>query len=80
MTTRTITTMSWTGTTAAIVGSILVAINVGQHMVVWGYGWFLLSSICWGYVSFRQRDRALLLMQTVFCAINLVGLWRWSVP
>jgi hypothetical protein len=67
----------WVGTAAGVSGAILIALNVG--MVVFGFGLFLLSSVLWGVVGLVQRETSLFVMQAVFTAVNLLGLWRWTI-
>lgn len=68
-------TAKWTGTGAGIAGALLVAADIPAS----GYGFilFLVSSVCWAWVGIRTRDLPLALLQGVFTAINLLGIWRW---
>jgi hypothetical protein len=67
----------WVGTAAGVSGAILIVLNVG--MVVFGFALFLLSSVLWGVVGLVQREASLFVMQAVFTAVNLLGLWRWAI-
>ena len=67
-------TAKWTGTGAGIAGALLVAADIPAS----GYG-FTLSGLVrlLAWVGIRTRDLPLTLLQGVFTAINLLGIWRW---
>lgn len=75
--TKTIKVIQWTGTATAIIGAMMVSSNTA----ISGYGYvpFLTSSICWVAASLATRDRAQLVMQFGFMAINAVGIYRWLI-
>lgn len=66
----------WIGTAAGVCGATLIALNLGAEMV--GFALFLMSSLLWCAVGFVQREPSLVVLQSAFTAINLVGLWRWG--
>ena len=70
-------TAKWIGTAAGVAGATLIALNLGAE----GYGFvlFLVSSLIWSTVGWVQREPSLLVLQIAFTAINVVGIWRWSV-
>lgn len=68
----------WIGTAAGVAGAILIALNLG--LVVYGFGLFLVSSILWTAVGWRQREPSLVVLQGAFTVINVVGIARWLAP
>ena len=56
---------------------ILVALNLG--VVTYGFAFFLMSSVLWGAVALIQREPSLVVLQSVFTVVNVLGLWRWTV-
>ena len=58
---------------------VLPALLVAADIPASGYGFILfpVSSVCWAWVGIRTRDLPLALLQGVFTAINLLGIWRW---
>jgi nicotinamide riboside transporter PnuC len=67
----------WLGTAAGVCGATLIALNLGA--VGYGFALFLISSLLWCAVGFAQREPSLVVLQTAFTAINIVGLWRWTM-
>lgn len=67
----------WLGTAAGVCGATLIALNLGA--VVYGFALFLISSLLWCAVGFAQREPSLVVLQSAFTAINLIGIWRWTV-
>lgn len=62
--------INWTGTIASIIGSFLVAF----HIFFAGYIFFLVGAACWLYIGFKNNDRALVVLNMVFVAANVIGL------
>jgi hypothetical protein len=67
--------LKWTGTAAGIAGATLVAANLPAS----GYGFllFLVNSSCWLVAGLRMREPSIWLLNGAFCAINVLGVWRW---
>lgn len=65
----------WIGTSAGVCGALAIALNLG----IAGYGFvlFLVSSLLWTTVGFFQREPSLVVLQTSFTAINVLGIFRW---
>jgi drug/metabolite transporter (DMT)-like permease len=66
----------WIGTAAGVCGAILIALNLG--VVAYGFALFLVSSVLWGAVALVQRELSLIVLQSVFTVVNVMGLWRWA--
>lgn len=73
---RALCAAKWIGTAAGVGGATLIALNLG--MVIYGFTLFLVSSLLWCSVGFAQREPSLVVLQSAFTAINVVGLWRWT--
>ncbi|MBO6947202.1 MAG: hypothetical protein JJ855_04400 [Rhodospirillales bacterium] len=65
----------WAGTSAGVVGAILIALNIG--VVAYGFGFFLLSALFWAWVGWVQRETSLVILQGAFLIIDAMGLYRW---
>src|SRR3546814_10668457 len=66
----------WMGTVTGVVGAVIIAANLG--MVVFGFAFFLVSSLLWSMVGWIQREVSLLVLQGPFTVINVIGIWRWT--
>lgn len=69
--------LKWTGAAGGIVGAFLVAANV--PISGWGYVPFLVGSLAlvgWGAMI---REPAVWVLNGVFTAANLLGIWRWLI-
>ena len=67
----------WFGTLCGIAGATMIALNLG--VVVYGFALFFVSSVLWGVVGLIQREPSLVVLQSVFTVVNVLGLWRWAV-
>jgi hypothetical protein len=65
----------WIGTVCGVTGATLIALNLG--VVGCGFALFLVSSLSWGAVGLVQREPSLIVLQSAFTIINVLGLWRW---
>jgi hypothetical protein len=48
-----------------------------MDVVVYGFTLFLLSSLLWAWVGWMHRETSLVVLQSAFTIINVVGLFRW---
>jgi len=67
----------WIGTAAGVSAAMLIALNLGVEIL--GFALFLISSLLWCAAGIAQREPSLIVLQGAFTAINLIGLWRWSM-
>jgi nicotinamide riboside transporter PnuC len=63
------------GANCGVTGAVLVSLNIPQSK--YGFILFLISSVLLGIVSWQRKMQYLLIMQTVFLGINIVGIVRW---
>ena len=70
-----LTPAKWIGTATGIAGAVLIALNLG--VVAYGFGLFLASSLLWAWVGWMHRETSLVVLQSAFTIINVVGLLRW---
>ena len=68
-------TFEMIGAICGVAGAVLVSLNIPQSK--YGFALFLISSILLGIVSWQRKMQYLLIMQTVFLGINIVGIVRW---
>ena len=73
----TIALAKWTGTIFGVIGAALIAMNL--PISGWGFVLFLVSSISWTVAGVRMRENSLVLLNVVFTAINLLGVYRWLI-
>lgn len=70
--------LEWAGGTGpGIIGALLMASNVSWSGLA--YPIWLMSSLSFSAFGLRRGYYGLLLLQTVFTVVNLIGLWRWLV-
>lgn len=75
-----LTTVKWLGilgvlgAVTGIAGALIVALHL--WMVV-GYMLFLVSSLSWLIVGYLTENRSLMVMNTVFTIINMIGLYTY---
>ena len=65
-------TLSWLGTLASIIGAFLVAFSALKV----GYTCFIVGALCWVYVGRKNRDNALITLNSVFLLANFMGLYN----
>ena len=72
---RMATIMEWSGSGAGVQGAIMLALNESFS----GFGWiaFLVSNVAWIVYGRLMRIHSIVLMQLVFTATSLVGIYRW---
>jgi hypothetical protein len=46
-------------------------------MVIYRFWLYLISSVLWSVVGWKQREGALFVLQGAFTAINILGIYRW---
>jgi nicotinamide riboside transporter PnuC len=68
-------TFEMIGAICGVTGAVLVSLNIPQSK--YGFILFLISSVLLGIVSWQRKMQYLLIMQTVFLGINIVGIVRW---
>ena len=69
------TWLKWIGTTTAASGALWVALNLPSSG--WAFVLFTVSSVCWTTAGWRMREPSLVLLHSLFFAINIVGIYRW---
>ena len=45
----------------------------------WGFVLFLGSSVSWTVAGLKMRENSLALLNGVFTAVNLLGIYRWLI-
>jgi hypothetical protein len=63
------------GTIFCIIGAALFASNIGFE--IGALVAFLIGSLAWMLIGAFQRDGYLFLVQLVFVAFNIFGIYRW---
>lgn len=69
--------LKWTGTSTGIVGAIWVALNIATSG--WGFVFFAVSASSWAAAGWLMREPSLVLLNSVFLAINILGIYRWLI-
>jgi hypothetical protein len=68
----------WIGTVTGVTGGITIALNISYSK--YAFLVFLISSCCWLIQGIKNKDKALIILNTVFMAIDLIGIYRWILP
>ena len=66
----------WVGTVTGVAGAVLIALNL--DVVAYGFGLFLISSVLWAWVGWMHREASLMVLQSAFTVINMLGIFRWA--
>ena len=67
--------LEWSGVIAAIIYSMLVALNIGAEFV--GFSLLLISAILIGLWAYYGRHRGILLLQLFYASAGIIGMVRW---
>ena len=67
--------LKFTTMCTAIPGAILVALHIPESK--YGFPLFLYASTTWIYLAFKMKEKSLMLIETAFTLINLIGIYRW---
>ncbi len=72
-------TVNWIPATAAMIGALMIAANLGARVTGWGFVVYALSSVIWviSEASGSKPDPSLVVMHSVLLLVNLFGVWRW---
>jgi hypothetical protein len=65
----------WIGTATGILGGLLLASNISYSH--YGFLIFLTSASAWIIQGYRNKDNALIILNTFFIAIDCLGIYRW---
>ena len=68
--------MRWLGTALQIVGALAMASN--EINPYWAYAIMLPGALILAVAYGARRDWQIMSLQTVFVAINFLGIWRWG--
>jgi hypothetical protein len=49
------------------------------YIPISGWGWVLfgVSSLCWTIAGAVMRDYSLVVLQSAFLIVDIIGVWRW---
>ena len=64
--------IEWIGTLSSIIGAFIVAFG----FMLAGYSFFLVGSVSWLYVGFKQQNKPLMVLNFTFFLANVVGFVR----
>ena len=65
----------WVGAATGIIAASLLASKIGFEGAAFCI--FIISVLCFIYVASVKNIRGMLIMNIVFLAINIWGVWRW---
>jgi len=68
--------IKWIGTIIGIIGVGILALAILPLMWI-GFLFILISDIAWGYIGWKQNDRALMLINIVFGIANMIAIYSW---
>lgn len=69
------TALKWFGTVTGVIGALVLALNIP----ISGWGWVLfgVSSLCWSIAGAVMLDYSLVVLQSAFLIVDIIGVWRW---
>lgn len=73
-----LTTIEWSGSLLALIGSGLLASNTKASGL--GFVFFAVSNIFWMMFAIQTHANGLLFMQCGFLATSIFGVYRWGHP
>lgn len=62
-------------TLTSIIGSILIATNINLNKI--GFIFFLIGTIFWMVYGIKSKNKQIIIMNSVYFIINIVGLFRY---
>ena len=65
----------WIGTVTGVTGGITIALNTSYSKLRF-FGFFGLIFF-WLIQGIKNKDKALVILNTVFMTIDLIGIYRW---
>jgi nicotinamide riboside transporter PnuC len=65
----------WLGTITGIIGGTMIAMN--SELSKFGYIFFIMSAISWIIQGLRNKDNSLVLLNSFFICINILGVYHW---
>ncbi len=69
--------IKWFGSITGIIGALMLALNNDYSM--YGYIFFLLSSIALTFEFYRDKLNSMVLQQSIFLIINSIGAYQWLI-
>lgn len=70
-----LTTLKWVGVVTGVVGAVLMALNLPESK--YAFLLYFTSSLCWTISGVLMKDKPLLVMNSVFLTINVIGIKSW---
>lgn len=67
--------IEWAGSIFAILGAILIALNIKLEIVAFCV--YIISNILISIFAYRKKQNGILLMSMTFVIINVIGIIRW---
>ena len=64
--------IKWLSTIFSVLGAFMVA----NGFYLYGYSFFILGGVGWGYIGYISKDNALCTMQGIFLMANIMGLYH----
>ncbi len=71
-------TFGWLGALTGIIGGVLVALNSIEYSR-FGFIFFLVSALSWLIQGYKNKDYPLMLLNTVFIVIDVLGIYNWFI-
>ena len=69
--------LKWVGTATGVIGAFILAVNL--PLSGWGWVLFATSSLCWTIAGMVMHDYSLVVLQSAFFVVDIVGIWRWLI-
>ena len=75
--TKPFSVLKWVGTATGVIGALILALNL--PLSGWGWVLFAVSSLCWTIAGVAMRDYSLVVLQSAFFIVDILGIWRWLI-
>ena len=69
--------LEWLAMGTGVIGAITVSLNLGARITGYGFVVFLVSSLAWVVIGWRDNEVPLMTLNAVLTAVNLFGIYRW---
>jgi nicotinamide riboside transporter PnuC len=71
--------VSWTASLSAILGAIMISLDLGRRVTGFGFVVMTVSSAAWIGAGLLDDQAALTTQNFVLLGVNVIGIYRWLI-
>jgi nicotinamide riboside transporter PnuC len=71
--------VSWTASLSAILGAIMISLDLGRRVTGFGFVVMTVSSAAWIAAGLLDDQAALTTQNFVLLGVNVIGIYRWLI-